>query len=76
VKEYHGSFAGILSTGIVGAAVVPVIIGKLGDHFGLRIGLMVLSVTFGIIGSVGFWAKPLISNSIIGTKTMEVPITA
>jgi fucose permease len=36
VSEYHGSFAGILSTGIMGGAVVPVIIGRLGDHFGLN----------------------------------------
>jgi fucose permease len=76
VKEYHGSFAGILSTGIVGGAVVPVIIGKLGDQYGLRIGLMFLYVTFGIIGSVGFWAKPLVNNATVGIKTMEAPINA
>jgi fucose permease len=36
VKEHHGSFAGILLTGITGGAVIPLIIGWLGDHLGLR----------------------------------------
>ena len=39
VSEHHGSFAGILSTGIMGGAVVPVVIGRIGDHLGLRAGI-------------------------------------
>ncbi|MCH7528401.1 MAG: MFS transporter, partial [Candidatus Marinimicrobia bacterium] len=39
VKEHHGSFSGILVTAIVGGAVVPLIIGGLGDLFGLRNGM-------------------------------------
>jgi fucose permease len=69
VKQYHGSFTGILSTGIIGGAIVPLIIGKLGDHFGLRVGMMFLYVTFGFVGSVGFWAKPLVNNAILGGKS-------
>jgi fucose permease len=65
VSEYHGSFAGILSTGIMGGAVVPVIIGRLGDHFGLRAGVSFLYVTFGCVLSVGFWARPIITNATI-----------
>lgn len=64
VSEHHGSFAGILSTGIMGGAVVPVIIGRIGDHFGLRVG-MFLYLTFGVVLSVGFWAKPIITNSTL-----------
>jgi fucose permease len=75
VKEYHGALAGILSTGIVGGAIVPLIIGRLGDQFGLRAGLMLLYVTFGIVGSVGFWAKPLINNATLGAKTAEAAMT-
>jgi MFS transporter, FHS family, L-fucose permease len=63
VSEHHGSFAGILSTGIMGGAVVPVIIGRIGDHFGLRAGVAFLYVTFACVLSVGFWAKPLITIS-------------
>ncbi|MFZ0784090.1 MAG: MFS transporter [Candidatus Sulfotelmatobacter sp.] len=72
VSEHHGSFAGILSTGIMGGAVVPVIIGRIGDHFGLRAGVAFLYVTFTCVLSVGFWAKPLISNATVSFKKAEV----
>jgi fucose permease len=68
VSEHHGPFAGILSTGIMGGAVGPVIIGRLGDHFGLRAGLCFLYVTFSCVLSVGFWARPLISNATVQLK--------
>jgi MFS transporter, FHS family, L-fucose permease len=68
VSEHHGPFTGILSTGIMGGAVGPVIIGRLGDHFGLRSGLYFLYLTFGCVLSVGFWAKPLITNATLHLK--------
>ena len=68
VSEHHGPFAGILSTGIMGGAVVPVMIGRLGDHFGLRSGIAFLYLTFGCVLSVGFWAKPLIANATVKLK--------
>jgi fucose permease len=68
VSEHHGPFAGILSTGIMGGAVGPVIIGRIGDHFGLRAGLCFLYLTFGCVMSVGFWARPLISNATVQLK--------
>lgn len=71
VSEHHGSFAGILSTGIMGGAVVPVIIGRIGDHFGLRAGVAFLYVTFACVLSVGFWAKPLITNATVSLKKTE-----
>jgi MFS transporter, FHS family, L-fucose permease len=68
VSEHHGPFAGILSTGIMGGAIVPVIVGRIGDHFGLRTGLGFLYLTFGCVLSVGFWAKPIISNATVSRK--------
>jgi fucose permease len=68
VSEHHGSFAGILSTGIMGGAVVPVIIGRIGDHFGLRAGVAFLYLTFGCVLSAGFWAKPFITNATVSLK--------
>ena len=68
VSEHHGPFAGILSTGIMGGAVVPVVIGKLGDRFGLRSGVAFLYLTFGCVLSVGFWARPLIANATVSLK--------
>jgi FHS family L-fucose permease-like MFS transporter len=72
VSEHHGSFAGILSTGIMGGAVVPVIIGRIGDHFGLRAGIAFLYLTFGCVLSVGFWAKPIITNATVSLKKTAV----
>src|SRR4030081_183790 len=60
VSEHHGSFGGILSTGIMGGAVVPLIIGRIGDHLGLRAGIAFLYVTFACVLSVGFSANTLI----------------
>ena len=71
VAEYHGSFSGIMNTGILGAAVVPVIIGRIGDYAGLKTGLLFLYVTLGTVLSVGFWARPLISNATIGGGARE-----
>src|SRR5215469_7838158 len=68
VSEHHGSFAGILCTGIVGGAVVPLIIGRLGDLIGLRFGMMVLYLTFGCVLSVGLWSRPIITNATFGAK--------
>lgn len=65
VPKHHGSFSGILCTGIVGGAVVPVIVGNLGDWFGLKFGMLFLYITIGYILSIGFWAKPLITNHTV-----------
>ncbi|MGB7758369.1 MAG: MFS transporter [Bryobacteraceae bacterium] len=61
----HGAFAGILCTGIVGGAVMPLWIGQIGDHLGLRAGMMLLYLTFGWILGIGFWARPLIQNRTV-----------
>ena len=68
VEEDHGSFAGILVTGIFGGAVVQVLIGGLGNLIGLRLGMTFLYLTFGYMLSIGFWAKPLITNETIFNK--------
>jgi fucose permease len=74
VSEHHGSFAGILSTGIMGGAVVPVIIGRLGDHFGLRTGVAFLYLTFACVLSAGLWAKPLITNATVSFQKNEAQL--
>lgn len=72
VSEHHGPFAGILSTGIMGGAVVPLIIGRIGDLAGLRTGMAFLYLTFGCVLSVGFWARPIITNATILNRESEV----
>ncbi|MEA3177899.1 MAG: transporter, family, L-fucose permease [Gammaproteobacteria bacterium] len=67
VSRYHGALSGILCTGILGGAVVPLLVGLLGDRFGLRIGLLSVFVTLGYILSVCWWARPLVRNETILT---------
>jgi fucose permease len=67
VAQHHGSFTGVLCTAIMGGAVVPVIIGAIGDFAGLRAGMMVLYATFGYVLCVGLWAQPLTLNKTIRT---------
>ena len=68
VKKHHGSFAGILMTGIAGGAVVQVLIGGLSDLTSLKTGMMFIFVTLGYILSISFWAKPLVQNKTIFDK--------
>ncbi len=76
VASNHGSFSGILCTGIMGGAVVPLIVGFISDHLGLRVGMGILFLTLAYILSIGIWARPLITNSTIqwgkkNPKTVE-----
>lgn len=68
VSAHHGAFAGILMTAIIGGAVIPLLIGAWGDHFGLRSGMWIIYLTLLYIFSIGFWAKPLITNKTIQWK--------
>ncbi|MBW8325874.1 MAG: MFS transporter [Prolixibacteraceae bacterium] len=68
LKNNHGAFSGILCSGILGGAVVPLIVGLIGDAFGLRIGMSFVFLTLLYIFSIGFWARPLINNKTISLK--------
>jgi len=72
VNEHHGTFAGILVTGIVGGAVWPLIIGSLGDEVGLKTGMLLLYISLLYILSIGFWAKPLVTNRTIWEENEAV----
>jgi fucose permease len=72
VASHHGSFSGILVTGIAGGAVVPLIVGSLGDAIGLKAGMFFLFITLAYILFIGFWSKPLINNQTIGQKKGEL----
>lgn len=68
VKKNHGALSGILCSGIVGGAIVPLIVGALGDLVGLKGGMFFLYITLGFIFSIGFWASPLVNNKAIKLK--------
>lgn len=65
LEKHHGSFSGILCSGIFGGALVPLIIGWIGDQLGLKIAMLFLYVTLGYIFAIPFWAKPLVNNKTI-----------
>jgi len=74
-EKHHGAFSGILCTGIFGGALVPFIIGWLGDQVGLRYAMMFLFITLGYILSISFFAKPLIQNETIRISDLIKTIT-
>ena len=65
VPRHHGTFSGILCTGIVGGAVVPLIIGGAAELVGLKTAMMIMFGTLGYILYIGISAKPIISNSVV-----------
>jgi MFS transporter, FHS family, L-fucose permease len=73
VSRHHGAFSGILCTGILGGAVVPLLVGMLGDRFGLRIAMLTVFATLGFILSVSWWAQPLIRNETIARARAGIP---
>ena len=68
VAKYHGTFSGILVSGIAGGALISLLIGGLKDVIGLRQGMFVIYLTLGYILFLSFWAKPLIANKTIQFK--------
>lgn len=67
VPYHHGTLSGILCTGIAGGALVPFIIGGLGELFELRYAMLFLLLTLGYILSIGIWAKPLVNNATVNS---------
>lgn len=70
VAQHHGSFSGILCSGIFGGALVPLIIGSLGDWIGLRFALMFLYVTLAYILFLAFYARPIVNNKTVSLKQL------
>jgi fucose permease len=75
VALHHGSFSGILCTGIVGGAVVSWLVGALGDQLGLRTGMTILFLTLAYILSIGLWARPLVDNATVSPRELLASLT-
>jgi MFS transporter, FHS family, L-fucose permease len=73
IARHHGALSGILCTGILGGALIPWLVGILGDAMGLRAALTVLFLTVGYILSIGFWANPLVRNETLSVSQMLKP---
>lgn len=68
VPEHHGAFSGLLVTATAGGAIVPLLIGAAGDLLGLRTGMFIIFGCLIYVGSIGFWAKPLVTNKRLQDK--------
>jgi len=69
IKNHHGSLSGILCTGIAGGAILPFLIGVIGEITSIKTALFFIIIPLLFILSIGFWAKPLITNKILKSKT-------
>ncbi|HVU29863.1 MAG TPA: MFS transporter [Sphingomicrobium sp.] len=74
VAEHHGSFTGILCTGILGGALLPLAIGWVGDQVGLREGMFLILLLLAYIISISFWARPLTRNETVWRRRLaDIP---
>jgi fucose permease len=65
IPRHHGTFAGIMCTGIVGGAIIPLVIGGIAQLIGLRFAMLFILVTLGYIFGISIWAKPIIKNKTV-----------
>ncbi|MBK5261780.1 MAG: MFS transporter [Peptostreptococcaceae bacterium] len=70
VDKHHGSFAGILMTGIMGGAVIQLLIGFISDFTSLKTGMLFLFITLAYIFSISLWAEPLVKNKTVNLKEL------
>ncbi|RAV28931.1 MFS transporter [Sinomicrobium soli] len=65
ISLHHGSFSGILCSGIFGGALIPLIVGALGDWVGLRTAYLFIYLTLGYIYFVAVYARPIVANKTL-----------
>ena len=65
ISKHHGAFAGILMTGIMGGAVIQLLIGGLADLFELQWALLINLLLLAYIFFIGVWAQPIVKNKTI-----------
>lgn len=71
VPMHHGAFSGILCSGILGGAIMPLLVGQLGDFIGLKMAMLLIFGLLGYILAISNWANPLIKNKTIWQETAE-----
>ena len=65
LKSHHGSFSGILCTGIIGGAIVPLLVGALGSVTSLRLGMCLVYLTILFMLYIALTAKPIVDNKTV-----------
>jgi fucose permease len=67
VTRHHEALSGFMFTASIGGALGPLMVGSVGDAFGLGTSLHLLFLPLMVVLSVAFWAKPLVVNKTIKT---------
>lgn len=68
VTSHQGSFAGILMSGIMGGAILQLLIGFISDTFSLRLGMFLVYLCLAYVLSISIWANPIIKNKVVSLK--------
>jgi MFS transporter, FHS family, L-fucose permease len=56
-EENHGTISGLLCTAILGGAVIPPLVGLAGDHFNMRIAMMIPALCFGYVFMLSLFGR-------------------
>jgi fucose permease len=65
LKSHHGSVSGIFCTGIIGGAIVPLLVGAIGDFTSLRFGMCFVYLTILFMLYISLTAKPIVNNKTV-----------
>ena len=65
VTKNHGTFTGILLTGIIGGAIFPFLIAFISQISELRYGMLLIFLGLLYISYIGFYSKPIEKNSLL-----------
>ena len=65
VSRHHGAFSGILCTGILGGALLPLVVGAVAEWTDLRSAMLLIFIPLGFIFTISLWARPLTPNKTI-----------
>lgn len=57
INKHHGSLSGLLFAASSGGAFGAMMVGRLGDVFGLRWGLFFLMLCYAMVASIYFWSR-------------------
>jgi fucose permease len=55
--EHHGTISGLLCTAIMGGALLPPVVGWVGDNFGMHAAMMVPTLSFAYVFALALFGR-------------------
>ena len=56
-SEHQGTISGLLCTAIIGGALIPPIVGWVGDHYGMQMAMLVPALCFAYVFGLSLFGK-------------------